>query len=194
MSMSAPRPGRKYTYGDYLKWPDEERWEIIDGVPYEMSPAPSTEHQRVSTQLLGQLIPFAANKPCNIFHAPFDVRLPWGNEKDEEIDTVVQPDICVICDPAKIDARGCKGAPDLVIEILSHATAKKDLSEKYNLYEKCGVREYWVVFPKEKVLDVYHLNDNGIYDKTGTYFDSDIMECELFPGLAIKLEDVFAGI
>jgi len=194
MSMSAPKPNRKYTYGDYLKWPDEERWEIIDGVPYDMSPAPSTEHQRISTRLLGQLIPFAANKPCNIFHAPFDVRLPRGNEKDEEIDTVVQPDICVICDPAKIDARGCKGAPDLVVEILSHATAKKDLSEKFNLYEKCGVKEYWVVFPKEKVLDVYHLNDENIYEKTGAYFATDIMECGLFPGLTINLGTVFADI
>jgi Uma2 family endonuclease len=99
----------------------------------------------------------------------------------------------IICDPAKIDTKGCKGAPDLVIEILSHTTAKKTCRKNIILRKK-RVKEYWVVFPKEKVLDVYHLNGDGIYDKTATYFESDIMECDLFPGLAIKLEDIFAGI
>ena len=194
MSISSPKPDRKYTYGDYLHWPDEERWEIINGVPYDMSPAPSTEHQNISAQLLGQLIAFAANKSCRVFHAPFDVRLPRRKEKDEEIDTVVQPDLCVICDPTRLDAQGCKGAPDLVVEIISPATAKKDLAEKYNLYEKSGVKEYWVVFPKDKVLQVYHLNDKDIYEKTGTYYADDTLPCELFPGLEIDLARVFANI
>lgn len=194
MAMSSPKPDRKYTYDDYLHWPDEERWEIINGVPYDMSPAPSTEHQTISTQLLGQLITFAANKPCRVFHAPFDVRLPRGNEKDEEIDTVVQPDICVICDPARLDTRGCKGAPDLVVEIISPATAKKDLAEKFNLYEKSGVKEYWVVFPKDQVINVYHLNEASVYDKTGSFSAADTLPCELFPGLEIDLARVFANV
>jgi len=194
MSMSSPQPDRKYTYGDYLHWPDEERWEIIDGVPYDMSPAPSTDHQIISIQLLGQLIAFATNKSCRVFHAPFDVRLPRGNESDDEINTVVQPDICVICDPAKLDARGCKGAPDLVVEIISPATAKKDLAEKFSLYEKSGVKEYWVVFPKDQVLNVYHLNETRVYDKTGAYSAADNLPCELFPGLEINLARVFADI
>jgi len=194
MAMSSPKLNRKYTYGDYLHWPDEERWEIISGVPYDMSPAPSTEHQRILTKLIVQIQTFINEKPCQVFPAPFDVRLPRENEVDEEIDTVVQPDLCVICDPARLDTRGCKGAPDLVVEIISPATAKKDLAEKYNLYEKSGIKEYWVVFPKDKVLQVYHLNEEGIYEKTGTYYDDGIMACQLFPGLEINLAQVFADV
>lgn len=192
MPSMVPKSSDKYTYGDYLQWQQDERWEIIHGVPYLMSPAPSTEHQSISAMLVAKLVQFAANKPCRIFHAPFDVRLPRKNENDEEIDTVVQPDISVICNPNKLDEKGCKGAPDLVVEILSLSTAKKDLSEKFDLYEKSGVREYWVVFPKEKAMEVYHLNEEGIYEKTGTYIASDIMKCDIFPGLEIDLEKVFA--
>ena len=192
MSCLLPQSGYKYSYKDYLQWSPEERWEIIQGVPYLMSPAPSTEHQSISARLVAQLVQFAMDKPCRVFHAPFDVRLPQGNEKDEDIDTVVQPDITVVCDSSKLDEKGLRGAPDLVVEILSLATAKKDLSEKFNLYEKNGVREYWVVFPKEKALDIYHLNEEGVYDKTGNYFAGDIMKCDIFPGLEIDLAKVFA--
>lgn len=191
MSITSPKPNKKYTYGDYLKWPDEERWEIIDGVPYDMSPAPSTKHQTISMELGARLWSFFRDKGCQVFAAPFDVRLPQGDEKDEDIENVVQPDLSVVCDPARLDERGCKGAPNLVVEIISPSTAKKELNDKFNLYERSGVPEYWVVFPKFNVIVVYSLDDEGKYQKTGDYAAGQILSSELFPGLEIKLEDVF---
>jgi len=138
-----------------------------------MSPAPSSEHQRISMELGRQLSNYLRGKNCTVFPAPFDVRLPRGEEKDEEIENVVQPDLVVVCDRGKIDKRGCKGAPDLIIEILSYSTAKKDLNEKFNLYEQACVKEYWVVFQSEEVVEIYQLNDNMRYEKTGTYQSSD---------------------
>lgn len=192
MSVLSPKPEKKYTYSDYLQWLEEERWEIINGMPYLMSPAPSTEHQRISTRLVAALEQFAGDRSCSIFHAPFDVRLPRQNEPDENIDTVVQPDIVVVCDRNKLDSRGCKGAPDLVVEIISLSTAKKDLNEKFNLYERSGVREYWVVWPNFQAIDIYHLNDEGKYEKTTSYVPGDILNTELFPGLEIIVEKIFA--
>lgn len=125
MAQIAPDE-KRYTYGDYLTWPDEERWELIEGVPYDMTPAPSTNHQRILGELFRQISTFLLDRDCEVFIAPFDVRLPEGDEADEQIITVVQPDIAVICDPAKIDRRGCRKAPDFIIEILSPSTAAKD--------------------------------------------------------------------
>jgi len=190
--MSAPKPNRKYTYGDYLKWPDEERWEIIDGVPYDMSPAPSTRHQAISMRLSGILWSFFRDNKCQVFAAPFDVRLPQGDEKDEDIINVVQPDLSIICDPGKLDERGCKGAPAVVVEIISPSTAKKELNEKFNLYERSGVHEYWVVFPGFNVIVVYTLDDQGKYQKTGEYSMGQVLTSERFPGLEINLQEVFA--
>lgn len=191
MSLTSPKPNKKYTYGDYLKWPDEERWEIIGGVPYDMSPAPSTKHQSISMELSRQLANYLLNKECQVFAAPFDVRLPHGDEKDEDIENIVQPDLCVVCDPTKLDERGCMGAPNLVVEIISPSTAKKELNEKFNLYERSGVLEYWVVFPKFNVIVVYSLDEEGKYQKTGDFAAGQILSSDLFPGLEIKLEDVF---
>lgn len=191
MSISSPKPDKKYTYADYLQWPDEERWELIDGVPYDMSPAPSTKHQAISMELGGQLWSFFHDKECRVFAAPFDIRLPQGEEKDEDIENVVQPDLSVICDRRKLDERGCKGAPNLVIEIISPSTAKKELNEKFNLYERSRVPEYWVVFPEFNVIVVYSLDSEGKYQKTGDYAAGQILNSELFPGLEINLEDVF---
>ena len=191
MSMAVPKPDRKYTYGDYLQRPDEERWEIIDGVPYDMSPAPSTKHQGILMEMAAQLHNYLRGKECMVFPAPFDVRLPRGNESDEEIDTVVQPDLSIICDISKLDERGCKGAPTVVIEIISPSTAKKELSEKFNLYERSGIPEYWVVFPGLNVVVIYSLDDEGKYQKTGEYSASQVLVSPLFPGMEIKLEEVF---
>ncbi|MDD3269795.1 MAG: Uma2 family endonuclease [Syntrophomonadaceae bacterium] len=192
MSILSPESSTNYTYSDYLKWPEEERWEIINGVPYLMSPAPSTEHQRISTRLIAQLELFAADKPCSIFHAPFDVRLPRQDEPDEDVNTVVQPDIVVVCDQNKLDSRGCKGAPDLLVEIISLSTAKKDLNEKFNLYERSGVREYWIVWPNFQAIDIYHLNEQGKYEKIASFSPGDTLSSKLIPGLDIKVERVFA--
>ncbi|MDD3365474.1 MAG: Uma2 family endonuclease [Syntrophomonas sp.] len=191
MSMSAPKPDKKQTYGDLLQWPEEEKWEIIDGVPYLLS-APGRNHQAVSMELSGQLWLFFRDKECQVFAAPFDVRLPQGEEKDEDIYNVVQPDLSVICAQDKLDERGCKGAPNLVIEILSPSTAKKELNEKFNLYERSGVPEYWVVFPKFNVIVVYSLDAEGKYQKTGDFSTGQILTSELFPGLEINLSQVFS--
>lgn len=192
MSLPSSKPGKKFTYSDYLKWDDGLRWELIEGVPYLMSPAPNREHQRILVQLLTQLNVYLQDKNCEVYPAPFEVRLPAEDEKDEDIITVVQPDITVICDRDKLDDRGCKGAPDLIIEILSPATAKKDLHEKFDLYEKHKVKEYWTVFPLDKVIDIYQLNDNGKYEKTGTYFKNDQIPVSLFADFSIELRRVFS--
>lgn len=191
MSIPSNKLGVKYTYGDYLKWPDEERWELIDGVPYLMSPAPSVNHQRISREIGRQFANYLVGKKCEVFNAPFDVRFAITDEKDEDIQTVVQPDLVISCDQTKLDQRGYRGAPALVVEILSPSTSKKDLSEKYNLYERNGVKEYWVVFPLDKVLDVYLLDEVGIYQKAGTYEKDARVKPSIFEDLEIDLGLVF---
>jgi Uma2 family endonuclease len=193
MGISAGKKAQNYTYSDYLNWPDEERWELIDGVPYNMSPAPSTEHQRISRDIEMQFVNYLRGKNCEVFYAPFDVRLPQGNENDEDITTVVQPDIVIICDKNKLDKRGCKGAPDLVVEIISHATAKKDMQEKFFLYERSGVKEYWLVFPLEHAIDVYMLDENNKYERNGLYQypDDGKVKVGIFDDLEIDLSLVF---
>lgn len=191
--MNIPSEKQKeYTFGDYLSWSDEERWEIIDGTPYMMTPAPSSEHQSIVMELGRQIANYLQGKTCKVFPAPFDVRLPRGEEHDEEIDNVVQPDLVVVCDREKIDKRGCKGAPDLIIEIISQATAKKDLNDKFNLYERSGVKEYWVVFPSDKALDVYQLDENSKYQKAATYYKESLVKSSLFEDLELDLKMVFA--
>ena len=191
MNIPSEKRKERYTYADYLKWPNDERWEIIGGEPYLMSPAPSSEHQRILMEIASQLHTYLRGKDCTVFPAPFDVRLPRGEEKDDEIENVVQPDLVVVCDRDKIDKRGCKGAPDLIIEILSYSTAKKDLNDKFNLYEQTGVKEYWVVFQGEEVVEVYQLNDTKRYEKSGTYHSSDQIKVGILPELEIDLSLVF---
>lgn len=191
MSIASPKPDKKYTYADYLNWPDVERWEILGGQLFMMTPSPSSQHQRILMEIASQLHTYLRGKSCAVFPAPFDVRLPQGDEKDEEIDNVVQPDLVVVCDRSKIDKRGCKGAPDLIVEILSYSTAKKDLNEKFNLYEKSGVKEYWVVFPGDEVVEVYQLDENMKYVKTGTYQNSSRIKVGILPELEIDLSPVF---
>jgi Uma2 family endonuclease len=191
MSRPAKKMEKPFTYGDYLTWPEDERWEIIHGVAYNMSPAPSTEHQRVSRRLLVQFDHFFTQGPCEIFSAPFDVCLPKGDEDDEAIETVVQPDLAIICDPMKVDSNGCKGAPDLIIEIISPSTAKKDRHEKFFLYEEHGVKEYWTVHPLEYLIEVFALGDDGTYGRPNIYARDDLLPVSLFPGLEIPLARIF---
>jgi len=143
---------RYYTYTDYVKWDNDTRWELIDGTPYAMS-APSRRHQKISIRLIEHLLSFLNDKPCEVYHAPFDVRL----NPDTKDDTVVQPDIVVICDPNKLTDAGCDGAPDMVIEILSQSTSNYDRITKFNKYRECGVREYWIVDPETNSLSVHIL-------------------------------------
>jgi Uma2 family endonuclease len=191
MSRPAPKMEDTFTYGEYLTWPETERWELIHGVAYDMSPAPSTGHQSILLELAVEFRNFLRGKSCQVYIAPFDVRLPEKNEADEKIKTVVQPDIAVICDPSKIDDKGCKGAPDLVIEILSPSTAKKDMQEKLALYEHYSVKEYWIVHPSEFLIEVFRLNDQDIYGKPAIYASDDLLPVRLLPGLEIDLAVVF---
>lgn len=147
----------RYTYGDYVCWSGDERWELIDGEAFAMSPAPSRRHQETVVGLVGQIAPQLRGGPCRVYVAPFDVRLPRGSETDNAVDTVVQPDVAVICDPAKLDAAGCRGAPDWIVEVLSSATAARDRVHKRDLYERHGVGEYWVLDPEHRRLTIHRL-------------------------------------
>jgi len=183
---------QRYTYGDYLKWPDEERWEIIDGIAFNMTPAPSVQHQRIITELTRQFANYFQGKTCEVFVAPFDIRLPQGEEKDEAIDTVVQPDIVIICDPGKLDEKGCRGGPDLVVEIISPSTVQRDFKVKMDLYERVGVKEYWIVHPSDKTVMVFTLGQIGRYGRPEILTKGDRLKTILFAGLTIDLKRVFS--
>ncbi|MCK4541920.1 MAG: Uma2 family endonuclease [Spirochaetales bacterium] len=182
---------KKFSYADYLSWPEDERWEIIEGEAWDMSLAPNTEHQIISGQLFGNIWQFLKDKPCKVFSAPFDVRFQEKKELlDEEIKTVVQPDITVVCDKSKIDKKGCLGVPDITIEILSQSTSYKDETDKLKLYEKYGVREYWIVNPKVRYIMIYRLEGDR-YAKPEYLKDDDILESLVLEGLKIRLSDIF---
>jgi len=147
-----------YRYADYLLWKFQERVELLKGKIFKMA-APSPTHQEISGLLFVTLFAYFKDKKCKVYHAPFDVRLPRKNEKDEEILTVLQPDLCVICNPEKIDSRGCLGAPDLVVEILSPGNSQKELDNKFRIYEEAGVAEYWIVDPEHEAVGVNVLRE-----------------------------------
>jgi len=150
-----------FRYGDYLHWPDGERWELVEGQAYAMAPAPSRLHQDVLLSIARQIADKLETSACRVYVAPFDVRLPDSNEADAWIDTVVQPDISVVCDPDKLDEAGCRGAPDWIVEILSPSTAHLDQGRKRGAYERHGVKEYWLVHPVDRIVTVYRLGDTG---------------------------------
>ena len=189
--VEEPDPSLIYTYADYLKWQFEERLELFRGKIFKLS-APDTRHQEISGNLNTELHNFLKGKEGKVFHAPFDVRLPGKNrEKDEEVTTVVQPDICVICDQSKIDSRGCSGAPDLVVEILSPGNSKKEIRLKHELYEEAGVKEYWLVYPSEESVAVFLLNDNNKFDGAVIYPGDETIPAKAVPGLSINLNEIF---
>jgi Uma2 family endonuclease len=190
--MAIPqRKGQLYTYADYLNWPDDEKWEIIHGEPYAMSPAQSTDHQAILGELFYQFRGYLKNRTCQVFVAPFDVRIPLEDEKDEDTKSVVQPDISIICDKNKIDSKGCKGAPDLIVEIVSSSTFRKDVKDKFFLYERSGVKEYWLVYPNEKTVMVYKLGENGKYGRPEVYSEEDSVKVGIFQELNIELKEIF---
>ncbi|MBT3273749.1 MAG: Uma2 family endonuclease [Spirochaetales bacterium] len=193
-----PLPLRKiddhYTYADYKTWPEDERWELIDGVAWNMSPAPTRKHQGIITNIIRELSNYLKDKNCNIYGAPFDVRLPDGFKNDAAVNTVVQPDITVFCDKKRLDDRGAVGAPDLVVEVLSPSTAAKDLREKFSLYENVGVKEYWIVDPSNETLTVYVLDKNGKYPVGKVYAGEDRVKVNIFEDLEIKMEDILINL
>lgn len=183
---------KKYSYADYLTWKFQERLEIIKGKIFKMSPAPSTFHQRVASNLHGILWNKFKNHPCNLFSAPFDVRLLDKNKstQDKDVFTVVQPDLCIICDENKLDERGAFGPPDLVIEILSPGNSKREMKDKYDLYQEAGVLEYWIVNPAEKAIFIYALENNIFIGKHPLIAEDKIVS-PLFPELDFVLEEIF---
>jgi len=187
--MSLPRQEQKYSYADYLTWNEEERWEVLDSIAY-MQAAPSRIHQEISGELFRQFANHLQGKSCRVYHAPFCVRLDV-EMNDNDVKNVVEPDITVVCDSSKLDERGCKGTPDLIIEILSPSTGKKDKVVKFNKYEKAGVKEYWILEPDQKIVSVFLLQSNARYGRPEMYTDEDIMKVSIFHDLEIDLSSVF---
>lgn len=182
-----------HCYGDYLTWPEEVRYELIDGVAYLMAPAPDLAHQDVAGEVFRQVANALRGKPFRPFIAPVDVRLPRGDEADDQIDTVVEPDVLVVCDPATLDRRGVRGAPDWVVEVLSPATASHDQIRKRRLYERHGVREYWLIHPVDRVLTVYRLENNE-YGKPELYELAGETAVGIFPELRIRWDELAARL
>lgn len=181
-----------YSYADYLKWQFEERLELIKGKIFKMSPAPAVRHQRIAGMLFAEIWQLLKNRDCQVFIAPFDVRLPrFDITLDREILTVVQPDVCVVCDPTKIDEKGCVGAPDWVIEILSPGNTKKELDHKFDVYEESGVREYWLVEPNNEVVFVYVLNGEGKFIGLKPYTVGQTLTSVTLPEYTIELSELF---
>ncbi|GGF27857.1 Uma2 family endonuclease [Hymenobacter cavernae] len=185
---------KTYTYADYLTWQLDEFVELIKGKVYQMSPAPRRRHQVTARNLNTPIALYLEGKQCEVYFAPFDVRLTTaGPNGDVQITTVVQPDICVICDPAKLDDLGCLGAPDWIIEILSPGTAAHDTRDKYDLYQEAGVSEYWIVSPLEKYVSVFVLREQK-YQLAGEFYAPGPIPTQTLPELEILWEKVFAGV
>ena len=193
MGQLAEKQRELYTYRDYLKWDDGERWELIDGVPYNMSPAPNRRHQDTSGELFRQFATYLLEKQCKVYIAPFDVRFVDTNDTvaDDYIDTVVQPDIVVVCDHEKLDDRGCKGSPDLIVEILSPSTTRMDMTVKFELYQRFGVKEYWIVHSQDRTVLVFKLLESGLYGVPDRYCAEDAIPVSLLGDLQIDLTKVF---
>jgi Uma2 family endonuclease len=185
-----PKEEQLFTYADYKQWELDpgERWELIYGEAFAIS-GPNEQHQSILMELSSQFHNFLRGKPCKVYPAPFDVRLFY--EEDESDDTVVQPDIVIICDEKKRGTEGCRGAPDLAVEILSPSNTAIEMQRKFKLYRKAGVREYWVVDTEHKELTVHCFRDGKII--TDTFESADTVPVTIFPGFSISLERVFAS-
>lgn len=182
---------KQYTYADYLKWQFTERVELIRGYIAKMS-APSSIHQDISRNISRQIDAYFYPRNCKYYTAPFDVRLQRKDKlKDREVITVVQPDLCVICDKSKIDKRGCVGSPDLIIEIQSPGNTKREMKEKFELYEEAGVREYWIVDSVQNFVLVYYLNEQGKYIGIKPFSQEETFNSVIFPELEVDLNKVF---
>lgn len=182
--------GGKYSYADYLTWKLDEMVEIIEGKLFKMTAAPGRIHQKVAAKLTYNLYGFLEGKPCEVYCAPFDVRLPKTSPNNEDIYTVVQPDICVICDKNKLDEAGCIGTPDLIVEILSPGNNKKELQNKYDVYQESGVKEYWIIHPIEQTFLIYSLHKGSLFPSR-LFTSGDIIASHVLPGFSLDLEIFF---
>lgn len=184
---------KKYTYADYQKWTFQERLELIKGKIYAMSPAPNRKHQEVSVRVTTDLYNFLENRPCKVYSAPFDVRLtPRKNDKHGKVHTVVQPDICVVCDLDKLDDLGCVGAPDLIIEILSPGNTRKEMQNKFEIYQENGVAEYWIIHPTDEYI-LQYVTENGKYKVGKYYYEEEIVESSSVKDFKVMVSDVLTN-
>jgi Uma2 family endonuclease len=186
------RDDRQHTYADYLSWPEDVRYELIDGEAFLMA-GPDLAHQEIVGEVYRQLGNALNGKPCRPFIAPFDVRLPKPGEQDAQASTVVQPDVMVVCDPSKLDRRGVRGAPDLVVEVPTPSTASRDYVLKRRIYERAGVREYWLVHPTDRVLHVYLLGGDG-YGKPHTQELTGSTRLGILPDIEITWDELVARL
>lgn len=187
--MPMAKNEHSYTFADYLSWDENERIEIIDGQPITQS-VPSRRHQEVSGEIFRQIANYLDGKNCKVYAAPFSVRLPLDCEQDDKITTVVEPDITIICDDKKLDDKGCKGAPDMVVEILSQSSIRHDRLIKFNKYQQAGVQEYWIVDPVTNTVQTFIL-ENGIFKTIDLYTENDIAKVNILDGCFIELNKVF---
>ncbi|MCF0058503.1 Uma2 family endonuclease [Dyadobacter sp. CY356] len=183
-----------YTYADYLQWTFEERLEIIKGKIFKMSPAPARRHQKISFQISNRIYNYLKGKSCEAYTAPFDVRFTplKRNAKPNQVYTVVQPDISVICNLEKLDDQGCSGAPDLIIEILSPGNSNKEFKNKFEVYQENGVKEYWLVDSTEKAIFVYVLNEAGVFIGLKPLIEEEILTSSVLPGFEMLVGEIFA--
>ncbi len=181
-------PNGTYTYADYLTWRFEEYVELFRGKIRRMSPAPKRLHQRIAGRIFSEIESFLRRKPCEVYISPFDVRMPKPGLND--VYTVVQPDVCIVCDKNKLDEAGCNGAPDTIIEVLSKGNIDRDIKEKFVLYEESGVPEYWIVSPGEKTVTCYRLQE-GKYKLSGEYGDPGAIPVASLPGYKMQWDDIF---
>lgn len=190
--MALPAENIRYTFADVLAWDEGERAELIDGDVYQMA-TPSRVHQEISMELARQFANFLEGKPCRVYPAPFGVRLfEREGDRPEDVDTVVEPDLCVVCDISKLDDYGCKGAPDLMVEILSPSTRRHDRLVKLDLYQRAGVREYWIVDPEYRSVQVFTRDGTGLLRPLEDYSRGDIAQVNVLEGCTINLAQVFS--
>lgn len=190
--MAVPMEKRRYTFADYLAQGSDERLEVIHGEAVMMAP-PSSRHQEISFELGRQLGNYLDGKPCRVYPAPFGVRLfEQDGEGSEDVDTVVEPDLSVVCDRSKIDRYGCKGAPDLVVEVLSPSSLRHDRFVKLGLYQRAKVREYWIVDPEYQSVQVFTLDASGFLRIREEYGSGDIARVNVLEGCFIDLGKVFS--
>ena len=189
--MALPAEKTRYTFADVLSWDEDERIEIIDGEAFMMA-TPSRIHQEISGELFRQLANFLEGKQCRVYPAPFGVRL-FARDGDgpEDVDTLVEPDISVVCDRSKLDQHGCKGAPEMVIEILSPSTLRHDRLVKLNLYDQAGVLEYWIVDPQNRAVPVFRRDGGAALRICEEYGHTQVAKVSVLDGCFLELSKVF---
>lgn len=187
--MAIPQQYERYTYQDYLSWPEGERWELVDGIAYAMSPAPTTGHQRILGEMFRQVSTYLLDRPCEVFVAPFDLKL--SEEVDDREPTVLQPDLAITCREEIVAEHGITGVPDLCVEVISPGSVVADRKRKFSLYEKYGVPEYWIVETAGGVVEIYRLDSTGRYQRFGAFGRDETVSPAVLPELMVDLSLVF---